>query len=169
MAEIVLITGGQRSGKSSFATKMAEDHSSAPVYMATSRVWDEDFRQRIIRHKKDRGEQWETIEEEKYLHQYDLENRSVVVDCVTLWLNNFFYDNNYDADSSLQQAKSEWDLFRQQKFNLFVVTNELGMGVHAENEASRKFADLQGWMNQYIAKHADRVFLMVSGISTQIK
>jgi adenosylcobinamide kinase/adenosylcobinamide-phosphate guanylyltransferase len=91
------------------------------------------------------------------------------MDCVTLWLNNFFYDNNYDIEKSLKQAKSEWNKFISQDFNLIVVTNELGMGIHSESETSRKFADLQGWVNQYIAAGANNVYLMVSGISIKIK
>ena len=167
--EITLITGGQRSGKSSFAQKLAEEKSANPVYLATARIWDNDFKSRIERHQSDRGNCWKTIEENKHISQHDLNNKTVLMDCVTLWLNNFFYDSNYDVEKSLKQAKMEWDKFISQDFNLIVVTNELGMGVHAENETSRKFADLQGCVNQYIAARANNVYLMVSGISTKIK
>ncbi|MEX0983177.1 MAG: bifunctional adenosylcobinamide kinase/adenosylcobinamide-phosphate guanylyltransferase [Bacteroidales bacterium] len=169
MKEITLITGGQRSGKSSFAQKIAEEKSGNPIYLATARIWDNDFKNRIERHKADRGDCWQTIEEDKHISKHNLSNKTVLMDCVTLWLNNFFYDNNYDVEKSLEKAKSEWDKFITQNFNLIVVTNELGMGVHAENETSRKFADLQGWVNQYIAARANIVYLMVSGISIKIK
>lgn len=167
--EITLITGGQRSGKSSFAQKLAEQKSDNPIYMATARIWDNDFKKRIERHQSDRGDFWKTIEENKHISKHNLNKKTVLLDCVTLWLNNFFYDNNYNVEKSLEQAKSEWDTFIKQDFNLIVVTNELGMGIHAENETSRKFADLQGWINQHIATSANNVFLMVSGISTKIK
>ncbi len=167
--EITLITGGQRSGKSSFAQKLAEKKSANPIYLATARIWDDDFKNRIERHQSDRGYCWQTIEENKHISKHDLSNKMVLMDCVTLWLNNFFYDNNYDVEKSLEQAKSEWDKFISQDFKLIVVTNELGMGIHSENETARKFADLQGWVNQYIAASADSVYLMVSGISTKIK
>jgi adenosylcobinamide kinase/adenosylcobinamide-phosphate guanylyltransferase len=98
-----------------------------------------------------------------------LKNKTVLLDCVTLWLNNFFFDNNYDVEKSLLEAKAEWNNFIKQEFSLIVVSNELGMGIHSENETSRKFADLQGWMNQYIASRSNNVFLMVSGIATKIK
>ena len=167
--EITLITGGQRSGKSSFAQNLAEEKSANPIYLATARIWDDDFKNRIERHKSDRDECWQTIEENKHISNHNLSDKTVLMDCVTLWLNNFFYDNNYDLEKSLEQAKTEWDKFISQDFNLIVVTNELGMGVHAENETSRKFADLQGWVNQYIATRANNVYLMISGISTKIK
>jgi adenosylcobinamide kinase/adenosylcobinamide-phosphate guanylyltransferase len=167
--EITLITGGQRSGKSSFAQKLVEEKSANPIYLATARIWDDDFKNRIERHKSDRGDNWQTIEENKHISRHNFSNKTVLMDCVTLWLNNFFYDNNYDIEKSLKQAKSEWDKFISQDFNLIVVTNELGMGIHSESETSRKFADLQGWVNQYIAAGANNVYFMISGISIKIK
>jgi adenosylcobinamide kinase/adenosylcobinamide-phosphate guanylyltransferase len=169
MAEITFITGGQRSGKSSFAQRLAEEQSEAPIYLATAHIWDNDFKQRVIRHQADRGEQWQTIEEEFLLSKHNFTGKTVLLDCITLWLTNIFYKNKNSVDQSLEIAKTEWNKLIQQNFNLIVVSNELGMGVHPENEVARKFADLQGWMNQYIAKTANTVFLMVSGIPVKIK
>ncbi|MCK9618160.1 MAG: bifunctional adenosylcobinamide kinase/adenosylcobinamide-phosphate guanylyltransferase [Lentimicrobiaceae bacterium] len=169
MAQITFITGGTRSGKSSFAQKMAEAGSKNPVYLATARVWDENFRRRIKRHQNDRGPHWVNIEQEKVLSACDVEGQTVLLDCITLWLTNIFFDNQFDADRSLEEAKSEWDRFVQKEMNLIVVSNELGMGVHPVEESARKFADLQGWMNQYIAQQSGEVFLMISGIPVKIK
>lgn len=169
MAQITFITGGARSGKSSFAQKMAETADPNPVYLATARVWDDDFRTRIERHQKDRGPHWINIEEEKLLSVCDVEGKTVLLDCITLWLTNYFFDNQFDIDRSLEEAKTEWDRFVQKNMNLIVVSNELGMGVHPAEESARKFADLQGWMNQYIAQGANEVFLMISGIPVKIK
>ena len=169
MAEITFITGGQRSGKSSFAQRLAEEQSEAPIYLATAHIWDDDFKQRVARHQADRGEQWQTIEEEFLLSKHNFTGKTVLLDCVTLWLTNIFYKNKNNIEQSLEVAKTEWDKLIQQNFKLIVVSNELGMGVHPENELARKFADLQGWMNQYIAKTADTVLLMVSGIPVKIK
>jgi adenosylcobinamide kinase/adenosylcobinamide-phosphate guanylyltransferase len=169
MSEIVFITGGQRSGKSSYAQKVAEEKSDNPIYLATARVWDDDFKKRIERHQSDRGDKWHTIEEEKNIGKLKLDKKTVLLDCITLWLTNIFHDNEYDIEKSLNEAKKEWDGFIENDFELIVVSNELGMGVHAENESSRKFADLQGWMNQYIASSADKVFLMISGIPMKVK
>lgn len=169
MATITFITGGQRSGKSSMAQRLAEENSKAPVYLATARIWDEDFNDRVKRHQSDRGEQWKTIEEQIQLSKHNLNGKVVLLDCITLWLTNIFSENKTDVDASLAMAKEEWTKFTNQDMSLFVVSNELGMGVHPENEMARKFADLQGWMNQYIAQNANEVILMVSGIPVKIK
>lgn len=169
MARITFITGGARSGKSSFAQKLAEEKSNHPIYLATARVWDEDFAERIKRHQSDRGYQWTTIEEEKHISKHNLKGRTVLLDCVTLWLNNFFFDNKNDIEATLTEAKKEWTAFIRNDFELIVVGNEIGMGVHPDNELARKFADLQGWMNQHIAGLADEVYLLISGIPVKIK
>jgi adenosylcobinamide kinase/adenosylcobinamide-phosphate guanylyltransferase len=166
---ITFITGGQRSGKSSYAQQLAEAASDQPVYLATARHWDADFTERIRRHQNDRGPQWTTVEEEKHLGSLNLENKTILLDCITLWLTNIFHDNSYDVEAALKVAKNEWELFTQKSNQLFVVSNELGMGIHAQDEVSRKFTDLQGWMNQYIAKRSDHVLLMVAGLPLVVK
>ncbi|HEV7230340.1 MAG TPA: bifunctional adenosylcobinamide kinase/adenosylcobinamide-phosphate guanylyltransferase [Bacteroidia bacterium] len=163
------VTGGERSGKSAYAQKLALDQSSSPVYIATSRIWDEDFRKRVKKHTSDRDERWTTIEEEKYLGKIDLKNKVAVIDCVTLWLTNFYTDTHYDIQQSLKLAKEEFDILIRQEATLIIISNELGMGVHAETEVGRKFVELQGWMNQYIAAKADKAVFMVSGIPVTIK
>ncbi|WP_339740831.1 bifunctional adenosylcobinamide kinase/adenosylcobinamide-phosphate guanylyltransferase [uncultured Sunxiuqinia sp.] len=169
MATITFITGGARSGKSCFAQRLAENQSEKPIYLATARIWDEDFAQRVKRHQDDRNERWQTVEEEKELSKHDFSGETVLLDCITLWLTNYFHDSGYQLNNALDAAKAEWKKFVEQEINLIVVSNELGMGVHPENEMARKFADLQGWMNQFIAAQADTVYLMVSGIDIKIK
>ncbi len=168
-AKVTLITGGARSGKSSFAQRIALEHSSNPVYLATSRVWDEEHRQRIERHKADRGPQWTTVEEELALSQHDFTGRTVVVDCVTLWCTNFFYDFDSDVNRTLEVVCSEFDRLVEQVADLIFVTNEIGSGGVSVDICQRRFCDLQGWVNQYIARKADEVWLMVSGIPVKIK
>ena len=169
MKRVVLITGGSRSGKSSYAEKLALDLSENPVYLATARIWDEEFRERVRRHQARRGPQWTNIEEEKYLSRHDLSGRVVVVDCLTLWCTNFFFDLESDVDRALEAAKAEFDRFTAQDATFLFVTNEIGLGGTSDNEIQRKFTDLQGWMNQYAASRADEVILMVSGIPVKIK
>ncbi len=169
MAKTIFITGGVRSGKSSFAQKLAEELSDNPVYLATARVWDDDFAARVKRHQSGRDDRWETVEEEKWLSARDLSGRTVLVDCITLWLTNFFHDFDYDEKKALEAAKEEWLRFSGIDAVLIVVSNELGMGVHPENESARKFADIQGWMNQFIAAKSDEAYLLVSGIPVRIK
>ena len=169
MKQVVLITGGSRSGKSSYAERMALERSDNPVYLATARIWDEEFRERVRRHQERRGPQWTNIEEEKYLSRHDLSGRVVVVDCLTLWCTNFFFDLESDVDRALEAAKEEFDRLVSQDATFLFVTNEIGMGGTSDNEIQRKFTDLQGWMNQYAASRADEVVLMVCGIPVKIK
>ena len=169
MKRIILITGGSRSGKSSYAEKLALELSDAPVYLATARIWDEEFRERVRRHQARRGPQWTNIEEEKQLSRHDLAGRIVLVDCLTLWATNFYFDLGSDVDHTLDELKAEFDRFTAQDATFIMVTNEIGMGGVSDNEIQRKFTDLQGWMNQYAAAQADEVILMVSGIPVKIK
>ena len=108
MKHIILITGGQRSGKSKKAEELALSLSENPVYMATAHIWDEEFQERVRKHQERRGPQWTNIEEERNLSLHDMKGRVVVIDCVTLWLTNFFFANDSDVDKSLEEAKAEW-------------------------------------------------------------
>ena len=168
MKRIILITGGQRSGKSRQAEELALSLSPNPVYVATAHIWDDEFRERVRRHQERRGPQWTNIEEEKYLSRHHLEGRVVVIDCVTLWLTNFFFDGA-DVDATLEAVQQEFDRFTTPDATYIFVTNEIGSGGISENALQRKFTDLEGWMNQYVAAKADEVVLMVSGIAVKIK
>ena len=169
MRKITLITGGQRSGKSTYAQKLALKLSPNPVYIATSAVWDDEHRERIERHKLDRGTEWTNIEELKDLQNIDVQERVVVIDCITLWCTNFFSESNGDVTHSLQALTERFDLFTQQDAQFIFVTNELGLGGISSNDLQRKFTDLIGWINQYIASKSDDVVFMVSGIPIAIK
>lgn len=168
---IIFITGGARSGKSRYAQQKALAISTNPVYVATAKVYaaDEEFKQRVNRHISDRDERWTSIEEQFYVSKLPLENKTVVVDCVTLWLTNFFSFHKYDIEKSLEDFKKEIDALQKINAIFFIISNEIGMGVHAETEIGRKFTDLQGWANQYVAGVADEAILMVSGIPMVVK
>ncbi|SEM23821.1 adenosylcobinamide kinase /adenosylcobinamide-phosphate guanylyltransferase [Aquimarina amphilecti] len=163
------VTGGERSGKSSYAQNLALELSDNPTYLATSRIWDGNHQKRIDRHISDRDNRWVSIEEEKELSKVVDNDTTVVIDCVTLWLTNFFVDTKNDIELSLSQAKAEFDKLLKINATIIIISNEIGMGVHATTEIGRKFTELQGWMNQHIAKHADHAVLMVSGIPVKIK
>ena len=172
----ILITGGQRSGKSEEAERLALSLSDSPIYIATSRIWDEEFRHRIERHKMRRGPQWTNIEEEKWLSHHDVSGRVVLIDCITLWATNFLFDSREDFEDSsrsvdgiLAQMKEEFDRFTSQDATFIFVTNEIGLGGVSDNILQRRFTDLQGWINQHVARKADEVYLMVSGIKVRIK
>ena len=104
MKRIILIIGGQRSGKSKEAERMALSFSEHPIYVATAHIWDEEFRERVRKHQERRGPQWTNIEEEKYLSRHDLTGRVAVIDCVTLWLTNFFFETS-EVEQTLETVK----------------------------------------------------------------
>lgn len=166
--KIILITGGQRSGKSRQAEELALSLSEHPVYVATAHIWDDEFRERVRKHQERRGPQWTNIEEEKSLSKHNLTGRVAVIDCVTLWLTNFFFETS-DVDQTLETVKAEFDRFTVHEATYIFVTNEIGSGGVSDNAIQRKFTDLEGWMNQYIASKADEVILMVSGIAIKVK
>lgn len=195
MKRIILVTGGQRSGKSTYAEKLVLEMAAAQggdgraVYMATSRIWDEEFARRVQIHKERRGAQWINIEEPKSLGNHNVEGRVVLIDCVTLWSTNFFFDlsegiggevkstmSAEEAERSvslvertLEAVKEEFDRFVEQDATFVFVTNEIGLSGVSENKVQRQFTDLLGWLNQYIASRADEVVFMVSGIPVKIK
>lgn len=169
MKKIILITGGARSGKSSYAEQLALSLSTNPVYLATARVWDDEFRQRVQKHQDRRGPEWTNIEEEKLLSKHALEGRTVLIDCITMWCNNYFFDLNNDVDATIQAMKEEFLQFTSQDATFIFVTNEIGMGGTSVNDIQRHFTDLQGWFNQFVASQADEVILMISGIPMKIK
>ena len=168
MKKVILITGGARSGKSRYAEEMALSLSDHPVYVATAHVWDEEFRERVKKHQERRGPEWTNIEEEMLLSRHDLTGRVAVIDCITLWCTNYFFQMQ-EVDTALEALKAEFDKFTARDATYIFVTNEIGMGGVSDNAVQRKFTDLQGWMNQYVASTADEVILMVSGIPVKVK
>ncbi len=175
MKRIILITGGQRSGKSSYAEKLAMSLTENPVYMATAHIWDNEFRQRVETHRQRRGRNWTNIEEEKYLSRHNIYNKVVVIDCITLWCTNYFYDHQKkeweqpNVDDALKEIEDEFDRFTSQEATFIFVTNEIGSGGVSDNVTQRRFTDLEGWMNQHVAAHADEVIFMVAGIPVKVK
>lgn len=194
MNKIILITGGQRSGKSTYAEQMALSLSDHPVYVATAHIWDDEFRERVRKHQERRGPQWTNIEEERFLSNHDVKGRVVLIDCLTLWATNFFFLAGDDANiyEVLEDIKAEFDRFTAnpptasplQTFpcdsqtvstthaastTFIFVTNEIGLGGVSANVVQRRFTDLLGWLNQYVASKANEVIMMVSGIPMKIK
>lgn len=189
MKKIILITGGQRSGKSTYAEKLALKLSDNPVYIATAHIWDEEFRERVHRHQERRGQQWTNIEEERQLSLHDVTGRVVLIDCCTLWATNYFYDSAcendtfrdendtfsngndtfIDVNATLSALKAEFDRFTSQDATFIFVTNEIGLGGTSTNAVQRRFTDLLGWLNQYIASKADEVVMMISGLNIKLK
>ena len=176
MAHLILVTGGARSGKSSFAESLTDPFAGARTYIATAPVLDEEMAQRIARHKELRsGRGWQTLEEELDLcGALDKAKHSgakaVLIDCLTLWINNLLYHRKDLCESDMAQITKQF-LAAVDSFPGTVVTvlNEVGMGIVPETPLSRTFRDCSGRCGQLIAAHAREVYLCVCSIPMQIK
>ena len=175
MKKIIMITGGQRSGKSNYAERLALSLSEHPMYIATARVWDDEMRRRVSKHQERRGPCWKTIEQDLDLWRVDIGGGLALIDCVTNWCTNRYLDMCGsdgalpDVDDVYKELTDDFDRFTAQNGIFIFVTNEIGCGGISDNAMMRQFTDLQGWMNQYIAAKADEVVLMVSGIEVKVK
>ena len=185
MSKLVLVTGGSRSGKSNFAESLCIDRKNSTAYIATSIPFDDEMKDRVRKHKESRPSDWETYEIFKDIYSVveDLSNRhkTVILDCVTLLVNNLMFEREIDFDKCTpDEANNLEGYIKQQveglikeieKTDLYfvIVTNELGMSLVPDNKLCRIYSDIVGRINQYIAKHADEVYFVVSGIPMKIK
>ena len=169
--QIILITGGARSGKSQYAEQRARELGSRRLYVATAEAQDQEMAQRIAAHKRNRGDEWTAIEEPVELTETLLAQRGridcALVDCLTLWISNLLLrrDGQYVKEKveQLVQAMPQLD------FHLVLVTNEVGWGIVPDNPLAREFRDVAGWTNQRIAGAANEVVVMVAGIPMMVK
>jgi len=177
MAKLILITGGARSGKSSYALAIAEKISYSKLFVATSPQLDSEMSERIRRHKEERqGRGWQTIEEETELADIFSAKATkvdvVLIDCITLWINNILYslgEENVD-DHKISELCDHWVRKAiEYSGTVICVTNEVGMGVVPENRLARTYRDLVGTCNQLLGRMADEVVLVSCGIPVSIK
>ena len=177
MAEIILITGGARSGKSRHAQVLAETLPGERIFIATSPVIDEEMRKRIERHQAERqGQGWETFEEEldpAAVLAGHPEAKVVLLDCLTLWVSNLLFaaeEPEYFTEAKIGELAAELVAAAQQRRGtVLIVTNEVGLGIVPENPLARRYRDLVGRCNQTVAAGADRVDLVTCGIPLTIK
>lgn len=173
---VILITGGSRSGKSRFALEKASSFSRK-VFLATALAIDSEMEKRIARHQKERDLNFRTVEEPIHLAQAIRANApsvdGILVDCLTFWLNNLFYHSGMPEADFSESFNQEIDDFlkviEQKPTTLILVTNEINMGVIPADPLTRRFVEKQGWLNQEVARRADEVVLMVSGIPQILK
>ena len=169
-SRLIMVTGGQRSGKSVFAERLALSMSARPTYLATARVYDEEMRKRVELHKKRREGQWRNIESPLYITENIFKDTdAVLLDCLTLWATNWFFELGEQIDEALKEMKKQVDAVTNTGATFIIVTNEVGLGGVSGNAMQRRFADLQGYINQFIAEKAEDVYLIVSGIPVKIK
>lgn len=185
-SRIILITGGARSGKSSFAEKFTANISDKVAYIATALPFDEGMKDRIKKHRESRPKTWTTYEVYKNIYKYideiSINHDVILLDCVTILVTNLMFENSELSWEDIERDKIdeiEKDIKAQVSLlikkikdtgiNCVLVTNEVGMGIVPENRLSRIFRDIAGRINQFIASNSDEVYFTVSGIPTKIK
>ncbi len=173
MATITLVTGGARSGKSTYAIARALKHrGERRFFLATAQELDHEMSGRIRHHRANRPQEFQTIEEPLNIVAAltGLEHRAdaVVLDCLTLWVSNLM--EIYTTDSAvLAEAETLAKVLREASFSSVIVTGEVGAGIVPDHPVARRFRDLLGWINQKIAEVADEVVLMVAGLPLRVK
>jgi len=180
---IIFITGGARSGKSSFALRRAEKIKGKKLFIATAQPLDAEMEARIVQHRKERGPEWDTAEVPlkigETLKKKGIFYEVILIDCLTLWLSNLMGElaktGNAAAVETIDSLVTGLKDMRQSPhrfdnlFSIFIVSNEVGMGIVPGNKQSRIFRDMAGRLNQEIARIADEAYLMVSGLPLQVK
>lgn len=168
MAEIILVTGGARSGKSALAERLAQSCGNRVIYIATTEPFDDEMQSRIDRHRARRDAGWRTVDAPLKLPDILVQtdgDAPRLVDCLTMWLNNLIYHNRDVAD----EVDRLIEVISEQQADLVMVTNEIGSGLVPQTAEARKFRDLAGELNQMVAQAASQVYLSVSGIPVKIK
>jgi len=173
--KLIFITGGARSGKSSFALNEASRTPGPKAYIATAEPLDEEMAERIRRHREERGNGWDTLEEpaglseliQKVKDRYSV----LLVDCLTLWLSNIIGTARSGVEQEIDNLVAVLREFKDSPGCplLYLVSNEVGMGIVPENRLARFFRDMAGRLNQEVAGVADEVYLVVSGIPIKVK
>lgn len=171
MGKITFILGGARSGKSSYAIKLAQGYKKV-AFIATSQALDKEMQQRIKLHQKARPAHWKTFEESKniapLLKKIGNDFECVIIDCLTLLVSNLLL-GGYSQKIIENKINEILKGLKKNKSRVMVISNEVGLGIVPENKLARDFRDIAGKTNQIAAEAADEVFFMVSGIPIKIK
>lgn len=172
MGKITFVLGGTRSGKSSYAVKSAVGLSEKVAYVATCVPYDDEMHERVRLHKQERPSHWITVEEPlnlvPKLKEIDLQVDVMIFDCLTLFVTNLLMENLEENDIK-ERVSQVMQALKEVKYDSFIVSNEVGLGIVPEHALGRKFRDIAGRANQVVAEHADNVVFVVSGIPMQVK
>jgi adenosylcobinamide kinase/adenosylcobinamide-phosphate guanylyltransferase len=179
MGKLVLILGGARSGKSSYALGLAQATGKSVTFLATAQALDEEMITRIQKHRAERPATWETLElpHDIASHIQEIKSDVVILDCITLLVSNlvmqFAKDDLVEEAPFMQTLQKEVDqlihTIHEQDQDWFIVSNEVGLGLVPPYQMGRVYRDGLGWANQRLAREADKVVFMVAGIPTVIK
>jgi len=170
--KIIFVTGGARSGKSQFALKLAKELPGPKAYLATAQALDKEMAERIKKHKKGRSPDWQTLEEPlrvaAALKEQGDRFRLILLDCLTLWISNLLMAG-WRGKRILREADRLLKVCQGARCSLVIVSNEVGLGIVPDNPTARIFRDLSGMINQKVARKADEVYFLVSGLAQQLK
>lgn len=173
---LILVLGGARSGKSTFAEELVKSKGGRVVYIATSQALDEEMEQRIRLHRERRPENWRTIEESLWVADKlaDLEADVVLLDCLTLLVSNLLLDEEFAVEEDKSQAilaeiTKLAQVARASQADVIVVSNEVGQGLVPTYPLGRLYRDVAGWANQIIARQADEVYMVIAGIPVELQ
>ncbi len=167
--KITLVLGGARSGKSRFAQTLAEEQAGELIYIATAQAFDAEMTERIARHRSDRGPRWQTAEcplglaDAIAAHQGA--GKTILVDCLTLWLSNLML-GEHDIAAALSLLAAS---LKNSSATVIMVSNEVGQGIVPGNELARRFRDEAGWLNQKLASIVDDVWFVTAGLPQKLK
>ncbi len=179
----ILILGGARSGKSHYAQELALKSPQPVLFVATAEAGDEEMRQRIEEHRKARPATWSTLESTTHIgrqiRQKAGKAQTVIVDCITLLINNIFLKHSNSAGELIDVPLIEkevmaevgelLDCMKQVKVSFIIVSNEVGLGLVPANKTGRLYRDLLGKVNQILAQQVDEIYLMVAGLPLPLK
>ena len=173
MKKKIFVLGGCRSGKSSFALETAQKLSGdKKVFIATCIPHDDEMKLRVTSHRQERGRQWQTVEAPVHLaeaiEKINSEAGIVLIDCLTLWINNLLMENP-DSEFVLEQVQGLTRAVKSAVCPVILVSNEVGTGIVPENKLARLYRDLVGSTNQAVAECVDQVVWVVAGIPLTIK
>lgn len=172
MGKLTFILGGARSGKSAFALELAKKYRGKVAFIATGEPLDNEMKARIALHKKVRPQNWKTFEEPKDLAPLITKNGKkfdcTLIDCLTLLVSNLMLAG-LSNEIIEKKAKEIISAIKRAPANTIIISNEVGLGIIPENKLARQFRDLAGKINQLMAKGADEVFFVVSGIAIKAK
>ena len=173
MKDIVFVIGGCRSGKSAYALQAAEKiPGDRKVFIATCEPQDEEMAKRVAKHRKERSQDWTTVEEPLHLPEATEENSPkadvLLVDCLTLWMSNLLLKTG--NEKQIEESITRFLAALEKAPNpIVLVSNEVGTGIVPENKLARQYRDLVGSLNQAVAQTADKVVWMVAGIPVVVK
>jgi adenosylcobinamide kinase / adenosylcobinamide-phosphate guanylyltransferase len=166
MTELIFVTGGARSGKSTFALEKALELGGDDVtFVATAERSDDEMTDRIARHQLERPKAWKTIEAPREIPLADLKSRVVLLDCLSLLVSNLLLDGI--AEETILERTQQ--ILESRKKTLIVVSNEVGMGLVPEFPLGRQFRDVLGRANQLVARASNQAFFLVAGIPMRLK